>query len=88
MLELINLELRTRETCTVSDNTEDGKNDAYFDSQFPYSDSSLHYGELGLGLGLGLGIHLGGINRGGIDRGRTHQGGIDWGELAGGILQG
>lgn len=42
VLVLINLELRAREMCTVLDKTEDGKNSANFDSQFPCTGSSLH----------------------------------------------
>ena len=44
MLELLNLELRARETCTVPENTEGGKNSAHFDSELPYTGSSLHSG--------------------------------------------
>ena len=36
MLKLINLELRARETCTVPEKTEDGKNSAHFDSELSY----------------------------------------------------
>ena len=42
VLQLINLEWRTRETCTIPDKTEDGQNGTNFDLQFPYSGSSLH----------------------------------------------
>ena len=41
---LINLELRARETCTVLEKTEGGKNSAHFDSELPYTGSSLHSG--------------------------------------------
>ena len=44
VLELINLELRARETCTVPEKTEGGKNSAHFDSELPYTGSSLHSG--------------------------------------------
>ena len=36
VLKLINLELRARETCTVPEKTEDGKNSAHFDSELSY----------------------------------------------------
>ena len=44
VLELINLELRARETCTAPEKTEGGKNSAHFDSELPYTGSSLHSG--------------------------------------------
>ena len=44
VLELINLELRARETCTVLEKTEGGKNCAHIDSELPYTGSSLHSG--------------------------------------------
>ena len=44
VLELINLELRARETCTVPEKTEGGKNSAHFDSELPYTGSSFHSG--------------------------------------------
>ena len=44
MLELINLELRARETCTVPERTKGGKNSAHFDSELPHTGSSLHSG--------------------------------------------
>ena len=44
VLELINLELRARETCTAPEKTEGGKNSAHFDLELPYTGSSLHSG--------------------------------------------
>ena len=41
VLKLINLELRARETCTAPEKTEGGKNSAHFDSELPYTGSSL-----------------------------------------------
>ena len=42
--ELINLELKACETCTVPEKTEGGKNSAHFDSELPYTGSFLHSG--------------------------------------------
>ena len=44
VLELINLEPRARETCTVLEKTEGDKNCAHIDSELPYTGSSLHSG--------------------------------------------
>ena len=44
MLELTNLELRARKTCTVPEKTEGGKNSAYFDLELPHTGSPLHSG--------------------------------------------
>ena len=44
VLELINLELRAPKTCTLPDKTEGEKNSAHFDSELPYTGSSLHLG--------------------------------------------
>ena len=44
MPKLINLELRARETCNVTEKTEGGKKSAHFDSELPYRGSSLHSG--------------------------------------------
>ena len=44
VLELINLELRARETCAVPQKTEVCKNSANFDSELLYTGSSLHSG--------------------------------------------
>ena len=44
MLELINLEIRARETFTVPEKTEGDKNSAHFDSKLPFIGSSLHSG--------------------------------------------
>ena len=44
VLELINLEIRARETFTVPEKTEGDKNSAHFDSKLPFIGSSLHSG--------------------------------------------
>ena len=44
VLELINLELRVCKTCTVTEKTEGGTNSVHFDSELPYTGSSLHSG--------------------------------------------
>ena len=44
VLELINLELRARETCAVPQKTEVCKNSANFDSELLYTGSPLHSG--------------------------------------------